>query len=132
MTAIETVNEDEKAKQVEQCAALAQASISEHAQRVKALRDVSATLANLERKRSTEKTAAILRLCQQENPATPGKNYSPSQAADFAQLDPTYDKYKGQVLSFTLLKQEAEGNLATAKLAAQLAVALFRATTDLI
>jgi hypothetical protein len=123
---------DEKLAEIKQLAALAETAIAEHAKAVKTLRHVSASLANLERERSKHKTAAIVRLCQQENPATPGKNYSPSQAADFAQLDPQYDKYKGQVQSFTLLKQEAEGNLATAKLAAQLAVALFRAEAGLI
>ena len=112
-------------------AALAEKAIKQHEDAVKHLRDVSAMLTGLGMQRATKKTEAIVRLCQQDNPATPGKKYSASQAADFAQLDPEYAAYKEQVEKYTLLRQEAEGNVATAKLVAQLAVALFRAEAGL-
>lgn len=112
-------------------AALAEKAIHQHEDAVRNLRDVSTTLAGLERDRASYKTDAIVRLCQQDNPATPGKKYSASQAADFAQLDPEYAEYKERVTKYTLLRQEAEGNVATAKLVAQMAVALFRAEANL-
>lgn len=116
---------------ITELATLAQKAIDQHEIAVKNLRDVSTTLAQLESLRAMSKTAAIVRLCQIDNPATPGKKYSASQAADFALLDNGYAEYKDDVTKYTLLKQEAEGNVATARLVAQMAIALFRAEAGL-
>lgn len=108
-------------------AAQAEVRIQEYEKAGVRLGEVSETLANLERDRSIQKTGAILRLCQKENPATPGKPYSASQAADFAQLDPEYNRYKLQVQSFSLLKLDAEIELQAARFRTELAIARFRA-----
>lgn len=123
--------QDPKVAQVTRLAALAEQEIENHRKSVAILRKVSAELDRLSNERSARKTAAIVRLCEQDNPATPGKKYSPSQAADFAQLDREYAEYKVAVQNLTLMRQEAEGSVATAKLTAQLAVALFRAECGL-
>lgn len=104
----------------------AEQTINEYEKTGAKLGEVAETLANLERDRSIQKTGAILRLCQKENPATPGKPYSASQAADFAQLDPEYNRYKLQVQNFALLKLEAEVELQAASYRAELAIALVR------
>src|SRR4051812_2607297 len=105
-----TVEQDPKAGEVSKLAALAEKTINQHEQAVGILRKVSAELDRLNNERAKLKTAAIVRLCEQDNPATPGKKYSPSQAADFAQLDREYAEYKVAVQNLTLMRQEAEGN----------------------
>ena len=107
-------------------AVMAENAIAQHAVARRHLVDVSTTLANLERQRSDRKMAAILRMCQAENPATPSKPFSASQAADFAQLDPEYAKYKLQVQNFGLAKLEAEIELESARLTAELRIALVK------
>lgn len=85
---------------------------------------VCRTLASLEHERSRMKSEAIQRLCQLENPATPNKCYSATQAADFALLDPAYSHYKRQVGEFQIAKLEAEIEMRSAELRVELALAI--------
>ncbi len=85
-------------------------------------------LTALEQARASEKLAALVRVCATTHPAT-GKNYSASQAEDLLQLDPGYADYRRRVVEAASAAREAEDEKLSARLVAQLRIALVRAVT---
>ena len=110
----------------ERLAETASQAIANHTTAGQTLIRLSAELDRALGKRAQHKITAILRLSAQDHPATPGKKYSVSQADDFARLDPDYARYKQLVSDLSLAKMQAEIEVTTARMLAELAIAAFR------
>lgn len=99
-----------------------------------ALDEATAELVAAQKQRAVNKLSAIARICRQDHPATPGKKFSASAADDFAQVDPEYAIYKETVarlerdkVSIEVYVEDARFAIETARLRAELAIALVRA-----
>jgi multidrug resistance efflux pump len=120
----------------------AERAIAAHERAQKALHDKSNDLAKAVDKlvaaqleRAGRKVAAVVRICAEDHPATPGKKFSASAADDYAQVDPAYASYKQEVALLERAKalaehdvEDAKAALDGAKLRAELAIALVRAS----
>jgi hypothetical protein len=88
-------------------------------------------LAAVERERPAQKSAALVRMCAQENPAN-GKPYSLTAAEDLLQLDPEYAAYRLRVVEAQAALREADDLCEVAKLTAELRIAQFKAGARVI
>ena len=85
-------------------------------------------LDQLQQERAERKLAAVLRLVERDNPATPGKKWTWSAACDFAQFDPEYAAYKERVAEATRKRKSAKYDVKSAQLGTELYSNLVRAS----
>lgn len=115
-----------KTKTLQDLSADAEQAINEHARLAAQIIASTSEHSEAERERALQKIGAVARLTGSDNPATPGKPFTASQAENYAQLDPAYAQYKERCASLSLVRLTDELAVQTAKLRAELAIALVR------